>query len=220
GTLWLNGRKLGLNTILWLLIPVAIYLFYYFSFRVDPDPKRYQQIYFNFETFIRGRDTIFSLFISFGSLWLLAFCSFIRELNKNKTRQEKFLFWSTIYFTIITVIVTLFFTRARETRILFPPFIFLIPFALNELKKLVSILSLFKSRTLFLLLGCCSYFLTELGLNLAYVLIPEFEYRGCPETAYISLGIHISIILIILEIYLINFYGYINNKLRLSQKLS
>ena len=77
-----------------------------------------------------------SLIDGFGFMWVAGFVGLVMLARRRRTRAESLLLWGTILAVPWTTFFTTFFTLVRETRILFPPFIFVIPLAMVGLKPI------------------------------------------------------------------------------------
>lgn len=190
-------------------VPVVIYAVYYFIVWQTPDPARYSLILFNFENPLRASDTLFSLFISFGVLWPLSLVALVSRNTDPSVRLLKFGTWFTLPATLV---LTLFFTNARETRILFPPFVFMIPLAVMALQAIYGYLkpklSLRFSITALLIIAT----LMASGVWLGYAAFPEFEYRRCQNFQQMWAGIHFGLIFSLLAFWIARAWSRINNR--------
>jgi hypothetical protein len=187
--------------ILWLLMPLIVYGGFYAIVWQEPDPKRFQLIHFNFENAIRARDTLYSLFISFGFVWVAAAVSLVRSWATGKSAKDRWTNWGAVITVPTTVVLALFFAFTRETRILFPPFVFLLPLALTEL---ILIYNRLKGKLR--LRVCASWVIAfaiflGIGIYLGKAAFPSFEFRGCPPFSRFLAGLHFGMILNLLAHY-------------------
>ncbi|MDH4035043.1 MAG: hypothetical protein OEV80_14735, partial [candidate division Zixibacteria bacterium] len=190
-------------------VPVVVYAVYYLVVWQTPDPARYSLILFNFENPLRTSDTLFSLFISFGFLWPLALAGLVRKGVDPSARFLKLGTWLTLP---VTLVLTLFFTNARETRILFPPFIFMIPLTLVALKSVYDWLKprlswRFAAVGLIVLVA-----LMTVGVWLGYEAFPEFEYRRCQNFQRMWAGIHFGLIFSLLAFWIVRMWSRGNDR--------
>lgn len=206
---WLLAKNKPPAKILWLLVPVVVYGLFYAIVWQEPIASRYRLIDFNFETALRSRDTIFSLYISFGVIWLLAGVSLVRQLAGKLEVSDKILTWGLILSVPATVVVALFLSCARETRILFPPFVFALPLALYEIQGLTRIVDRIRKRGHLTSLILGGGVLAAFGLYLSFLIFPAFEFRNCARFAQQWSGVHFGAILITLALYVAS---YINRK--------
>jgi hypothetical protein len=120
-----------------LLIPIIGYgLYRYFQFP-EIAPGRFAQWAKNFANAEMTRQTLYSLFISFGWLWA-AFLLAIQAMPNDRSNvggdNEAKLRISALIMTPLAVAVVLFMVTARETRIFFPPFVYLVPLGVLWIK--------------------------------------------------------------------------------------
>lgn len=93
---------------------------------------------YNFETALRVNDTVVSLIIAFGPLWVLALIGFFQVKKDQATPYRTLLLWGFAVSLPLHLVFGLAGGMARETRLLFPPFVFVIPLALIALRSLVA----------------------------------------------------------------------------------
>jgi hypothetical protein len=183
-----------------IILPVILYLPYYFL-NYQPAPmKRFGLIMFNFENSLRTKDSLFSIYISFGFIWITAIVELVTRNRVIQHDKDRLLYWGGIITTLLTLLLALFLTNIRETRILFPPFIFLIPLSLTLLKAIHNYIHRDLARKMkiaFLLFFHATMFV---GILLMRLLIPRFEFRQCVNYCHewggINFGLAISILLI------------------------
>ena len=197
---WLRCEKIPRRRLVLLsLLPLLIYAVFYAITWQEPDPVRFSLIQFNFENHLRTSDTLFSLFISFGFMWLAAPAS----IAAGKSNQAFRLLWLGAILTVpATVFLTLFLTNARETRILFPPFVFMIPLTLLTLRAIFHDLRA-RFRPVSAILGLVLFSaLMAVGIWLGYEAFPDFEYRRCQNFQRLWAGIHFGLILSLIGYYI------------------
>ncbi len=196
---WLRCEKIPRRRLVLLsLLPLLIYGIFYAIVWQDPDPARFSLIQFNFENHLRTSDTLFSLFISFGFMWLAAPAAFRGGRSGSAFRL---LWWGAILTVPATVFLTLFLTNARETRILFPPFVFMIPLTLLTLRAILCDL---RGKMSLRLAACGLALFASLmagGVWLGYAAFPDFEYRRCQDFQRLWAGIHFGLILSLIGYY-------------------
>ena len=122
-----------------LLIPVVVFGAYYASVWEHPDPVRWSYYVYSFENPARTADSIISLIDGFGFLWIVAAFGFVRLARQKRDRTQSLIFWSALYAVPITTAFATLYTLIRETRILFPPFLFVIPLAVWEIEALIPV---------------------------------------------------------------------------------
>ncbi len=120
-----------------LLIPIIGYgLYRYFQFP-EIAPGRFAQWAKNFANAETTRQTLYSLFISFGWLWAV-FALTVRAMPHEKGGgdgdNEAKLRISALIIMPLAVAIVLFMVTARETRIFFPPFVYLVPLGVLWIK--------------------------------------------------------------------------------------
>ncbi len=207
----------SLNKIVLIVLPIIIYFLYRLFLWEDINPKRWELIYFNFATQNRSNDTLISLFLSFGFIWLLYFAGFIRLFYKKVLKEYRLLLVGSISTLILTIIIALFFAFTRETRILFPPFVFVIPIALIALKSITT----FKYKSNW---NCLKYILSAIllgfliysGISYVKYLDIQCDFWAGSDIKFLLTGIHFGVILFILYLYLIRILKILYNWGRLS----
>jgi hypothetical protein len=190
-------------------VPVAIYAIYYFIVWQTPDSARYSLILFNFENPLRISDTLFSLYISFGVLWPL---SMVALFGKNSDRPVRLLKIGTWLTLPATLVLTLFFTNVRETRILFPPFLFMIPLAVLTLQRIFEYLRP-RMSVKFAAIGLVIFAaLMTIGVWLGYEVFPDFEYRRCTNFQRQWAGIHFGLIFSLIAFWIARAWSRTNDQ--------
>ncbi|UCE25606.1 MAG: hypothetical protein JSU74_06050 [Candidatus Zixiibacteriota bacterium] len=157
-----------------------------------PEPGQFSLFGFNFESPLRTSDTLFSLFISFGFMWFLVLIGLLRRRD---SEENQLLYWGTIITVPLTIIIVLFFARARETRLFFPPFIFVIPICVMALKSIYANLTARLTRSGWILALAVFVVFMAVGIVAGQAAFPEFEYRRCPNFQRLWAGIHFGLIL-------------------------
>ena len=190
------GRR---DRVIMALIPIAIYgLYALFTFQ-QPEEVRFHNFDKNFLNPEWAKNSVFSFIISFGFVWVTAYVALIalgKRLMEDATKSWVAL-GAAIMVPLITVI-TFTMTLARETRIFFPPFVFLIPLTLwvfHEYREQL----IWYYRKYYGLLGLATAIaVTWFGIKAARVLFPSFDFRGLVEFTQVYLGIHIALALLFL----------------------
>jgi hypothetical protein len=187
-----NPRLSALNLVILAAAPVILYgAFYAYNWQT-PKPKRFELILFNFETPLRTSDTLFSVFVSFGFMWLTSLIGVVRRAG---SLTPQLLRWGTTIMLPATVIFALFLTNARETRILFPPFLFVIPICVCVLDEVYLRLKS-KIRPSGLFSGAIvAAVLMAVGVVMGHLAFPAFEYRRCEPFQRLWAGIQFGLIL-------------------------
>jgi hypothetical protein len=198
-----NRFLLSTAKIFYSSLPVIIFGSFLALVWQDPEPKRFELIKFNFENALRTRDTLFSVYISFGFLWLTSIMTIFKLAGREKDKITRLIFWGGVITLTINTIITLFFTFARETRILFPPFVFVIPLSLLILEPVHKYFRKTLPRLKRVLLLIVFHALMIGGVYLAWVIFPYFEYRQCADYCREWAGINFGIIIMLILIYLV-----------------
>ncbi len=194
----LSGKIDWKKTAVLLAFPVIVYGAYFLNVRM---PYQYT-IFFNFESAIRARDTIFSVFISFGLMWSLLPVALLIQAWQRMTSSGRFLVISSVYSMAVTLIFVLIFGRARKTRLLFPPFVFMIPLSLMIIRPCLDFFYKYTGRTGKIAFILVLIILMAAGIFAAFAVFPEFEFRQCAnycrQWAGINIGLMVSLIFLII----------------------
>jgi hypothetical protein len=192
-TYWLFSPDRSIRGLLSVITaPIVLYGSYYAFSWQSPEADRFSLIIFNFDNPLRTSDTIFSLFISFGLLWVT---TLIGLSCKRTSPSSRLLFWGAVTTLPMTLIITLFLACARETRLLFPPFLFVIPLSLIVLRTIYCHITTVVNRHSILTGLLVFAMLMSLGIILGNLTFPAFEYRRCPNFQRLWAGIHFGLIL-------------------------
>ena len=112
-----------------LLPPTAYGLFRVYKW--EPiDPYRWQLFNDNFQNPGTTQDSIVSILVCFGALWLLALLGLRATSQMKDVTSRRLLRWGMATAVPLTTAVALLFTFVRETRILFPSFVIIVPLSL------------------------------------------------------------------------------------------
>ncbi len=134
---WGRPRNSYIKIIAALLIPFIGYGLYRYLQFPNIASGRFEQWARNFGDGEATRQTLYSLFISFGWLWA-AFLLAIRAVPRNTSDLAGQIYaklrTSALIMTPLAVAVVLIMVTARETRIFFPPFVYLIPLGVLWIK--------------------------------------------------------------------------------------
>ncbi|MCH9024508.1 MAG: hypothetical protein IH931_04160, partial [candidate division Zixibacteria bacterium] len=194
-----NRQKLGVRKLsLVLSIPIIIYGVFTLIMYQTPDPNRWSLFAYNFENTARAADSVVSLWISFGFLWFLGVAGAVSIFAKRSEPKFRILFWGAVTALPLTMILGIFLTYVRETRILFPPFVFLIPLALVALKNLWEKLPAEKSKAFWIIAACSGALLITAGVLIAPYLWPEFDYGSSSKLRRDFAGVQIGLSLLLL----------------------
>ncbi|MCH7946896.1 MAG: hypothetical protein IIC66_03760, partial [candidate division Zixibacteria bacterium] len=150
----------------------------------------------NFENSARTADATVSIVNAFGFVWLLAMAGMVKLSRQARTASQEFCFWGVILLLPINTMMVATFALIRETRLLFVPFLFVIPIALwfgqamwNSMKTRHS-----NVRIIFASLLGTALFLIA-GVYLAELIWPVFEYQSSTELRRNIAGINIGLAL-------------------------
>ena len=188
--------------ILCLAAPVVIFAVFRAAVSETPHLGRFFLVMFNFEHALRTSDTLFSLYISFGFVWVAAVIPVIRSLRGAKNPTDRFLVLAAVVTVPANVILALLFTYARETRIFFPPFIFLIPLSLLTLRAAHVFLRKELSRARRVIVLIVFHALMFTGIFLAKLVFPHFEFRQCVGYCHDWAGINFGLAVTLAGLYL------------------
>jgi hypothetical protein len=197
---------LGINTfcvgrskwskILAAVLPVIIYGAFYAALFEAPEQKRFELLQYNFETLPRTANSLFSLFIAFGAIWvawLFSVRSFLRKGRVDAgSRELRFLAWGSLLAVAPTLFLGLVLALARETRIFFPPFVFIIPLAVVWLQERMRMVDKGRRKQrLWMALATAGAIIA--GISLIGNIKPDLDYRNCPDFCYLWAGTHIGL---------------------------
>lgn len=165
-----RGRR---QALLWPAVALIMMLAARFAISGAHGGEPQVELAFNFDGPQRTRDTIFALTGSLGVLWLTGPAGLTR-LDSGPVRV--FLLIGSLVTVAGYTSSTLLLGRAREMRLFFPPFVFLIPLTLCFLRGVYPAVSacLREHR---LRLAVVSIVCLSLGMLCSWQLFPEFEYR-------------------------------------------
>jgi hypothetical protein len=139
GIWWLRAELGRPRLVVSLLLPLVISISYRLAVSESQDVERFTFLAsFNFESAARRVDTFASLIIAYGYLWVLSGAGFIRTVRIKTTPHRRRLLAGFLLTLPVTVALTLVASFAQETRIFFPPFVFVIPISLIAVRSLVS----------------------------------------------------------------------------------
>jgi len=150
---------------------------------------------YNFDGFARSRDTLFSLFTAFGAFWVVAPYQALRGKSEGLIGVRAIrlgTLWLLPAFTVITVVLM----YARETRLFFPPFIFVIPMVLafiREHRDAIERLRIgpWPAVNVLLLVG-----LIAACIAIATALLPSFEYRDWQDGNRVLFGLDLALLVL------------------------
>lgn len=177
-----------------LLLPLIIFIGYMAITLVPPDMRRFINFDKNFLDPAWAKNSIFSFMVSFGVLWVILSASLIADARETFSDfRRSFLVAGALYSVPLVVLTTFTLTLARETRLFFPPFVFVIPLALLFLSDHRKLFTRFYSRWYGLPGLAISVAAFWLGQVVAPLLFPEFEFRAGLRITQIYFGIHLGL---------------------------
>ena len=197
-TLWWQRAGIRRSS---LVFPAVVPLLLYGLFRVwrwdRIDPTRWKLAADNFSDARTTQDSLVSLIIAFGIMWLLALAGlwWMSEISDKTNRS--ILRWGMATAVPLTTAVALLFTFARETRIMFPSFVIIVPLSLVTLRAGWNHIA--RHRWLWLF-GVAAALVPAIwvGLDLADKLFPKFAYGATAMFRRDIAGIHIGLGLVFL----------------------
>lgn len=178
-----------------LLLPIIVYGSYYGINYEPSDPKRWTLITYNFANSARTADSTVSLCNAFGFVWIPAIFGAISVWNKKLRDSWDLCLSGAIVAVVLTLILGIFFTLVRETRILFPPFIFVIPLAVYSIREYWRKLIGTRSVNFWLSTVIITAILIALGILVSQVVWPPFEYSGSAKMRRDFAGVNIGLMM-------------------------
>ena len=181
------------------LIPLIVYGVFAALTYQTPEPERFHQFRRNFVNAAWAANAAYSLIISFGYLWVTSFLSLVRYGTTIFTqRRLSFLVVGASFAVPATIVLTFLTTFARETRLFFPPFVFIIPLSLWMIREKSATLQWFyrwgRGVPAIIMLALATWF----GIWAARILFPSFDYRSEQHFSQVFLGIQIAIAILIM----------------------
>jgi hypothetical protein len=186
-------RKKEWYRVLWLpvaaVIIIAVIRFFLFTTGAFSGNLEYK-LAFNFESFIRSRDTLYSLLVSLGFLWPVGIYELVR-VRSSSYRHSNFLRFGASLTAITFVTLTLLFAQARETRLFFPPVIFFIPLVLIFVRSIHSYLAAIMYRLGKVRISVLLLILFIAAQACALLVFPDFDFRTWKDGHRIWFGLHL-----------------------------
>ncbi|MDF1545767.1 MAG: hypothetical protein P1R58_11780, partial [bacterium] len=152
---------------------------------------------YNFDSFIRGRDSILYLWISVGFLWLIGIYRALRGRIDNRPHGQLIRF-AALFTAAGFISSTILLARMRESRLFLPAVIFLIPVALDYLDEALPRLKILWQRTNWPVGAVALLALVAVSIHLPKLLFPEFEFRTCQSAVYNYGAIHLGLSILFL----------------------
>ena len=155
--------------------------------------NRFNCFYFNFDNYQRIIDTLFSAIISFGFMWFTGIYQIFQK-NRYDIKYYNMLRWGGLFTIIIFTTSTLTITLARETRLFFPPFMFIIPLTLIFIKDHSQLIKEILSDKKFILLNLISIpIFIGISIFITFSIFPNFEFRAWKDGNHVFLIINLTI---------------------------
>ncbi len=196
---WERNQQSRARLLTMLCAPPVIYGLYRWIVYEEFELQRFNHLQFNFENALRINDTVVSAFIAFGFLWLTVMIGLMKRRAQNTDVSSRLVLWGVVITLPITFLLTISCGMARETRIFFPPFLFVIPISLYVLGDLYNRLRPQWSWGRGLISACGGVVSIGLGYLAARVLFPEFDYFANSvfrrQIAGIHMGLSLSIVI-------------------------
>jgi hypothetical protein len=191
---WQNEETSRTRKWLTLGLPVVLFGLYALNFHHLPEGGRLDHFSKNFLSPERTSDSLYSLLVSFGVLWLTTVLGLARETRiLFRYPHSRLMVIGALTMIPVSTFMALNFGLARETRLFFPPFVFMIPISLWYIAGRTRLLARVFSMG-YGIPGAVSMVLSlGVGIALANLLFPTFELRGWPEFARAYLGVHLGL---------------------------
>lgn len=178
-----------------VLLPLGVFLLFWFLVHTAPEEARWHVFAKNFLNSARSQDVVYSVLVSFGFLWATYALALVLRVRNQLSDREGVIWHGAAYAVIVYTVTGLVFGLARETRLFFPPFLFVIPVSLWLLQHIAPMLRRYYS-AVYGLAGILTVTLTIwAGITIANLAFPSFDFRGWPDFARTYLGVHIGLTL-------------------------
>ncbi|MCP4686005.1 MAG: hypothetical protein GY867_11270 [bacterium] len=139
------------------------------------------------------RNSLYSLFMGYGWLWLLApFALLSRRVRDTLAGEKNVIRYGSLWGTLMVVGVVLTSAYARETRLFFPPFVFIIPLVMAFLRGHRDAYQWFFKLRRFPWVVVLAGTSLVAGYYLANWLFPDFDYRSAEPFARLYFGLHVA----------------------------
>jgi hypothetical protein len=180
------------------LLPLVAYIPFRVLVSSRWDFDRWAYWRYNFANPGRTTDTVVSLILAFGIVWLLAAMGCFVLYRDRLWPNRGFVLFGAATTVPITVMVTLTASFARETRIFFPPFVFMIPLALLGFRWLVQRLTEVIAVRLTPVVVASMAVLIPLGFWVVKQYLAAVDYRSNSAFRRQLTGLHIGLSLAVL----------------------
>lgn len=195
GVVYLGDRTQKIRLAAAIAAPLLLFGVFFASVWQTPEPVRFRLIEFNFDGFLRTRDSIYSIFMAYGWLWLGCILALLEKAPaETDPALHRALKVGTLYAVPATLIFACAFTLVRETRILFPPAVLIVPLVTLYLQeKGARVGTAIRRNGWRWAIVLVALALLGLGIWLGHVAFPKFEYRSCPVFSRLWAGVQIGI---------------------------
>lgn len=195
--LYRKEKNISTLQLLLLVSPALLYIVYRGTFFPDFLPGRFTRLLANFGSLGELHQSLFSLFISFGYLWVVGLFfdnkSFSKSIKDGGILSANF-HRSALAVGLLGVLIVLLAALARETRLFFVPFLFIIPLGLKNITALWSQIKITsKAKTAALILMVLAFFQT-----LSIFIFPSFNYLPMIDFHRVLFALHATLIVLVL----------------------
>ncbi|MCM2272761.1 MAG: hypothetical protein NDJ18_09445, partial [candidate division Zixibacteria bacterium] len=192
---WIFGDTHGRRTrVLISLAPLLVYLpFFLPAYRATVPMEEIGSI--NWGTAERSANSLFSLINSFGWLWLtwvFGTVFFFTRPAHARNSESRFLVWSSLFVVGITLASVLSIGFVRETRLLFPPFLWIIVGSLWWIEHAAQTVSRWPIWGKFLVVPA-AILAIYYAMPLGKAWLPVLDYRNCEAVCQGWLGVQIGL---------------------------
>lgn len=170
-----------------IILFVGERLYFHPHLSAIPDFK----LLFNFDGLLRTSDTIFSVIVSLGFVWITGLLGLVSNSGFESDRL-RFLKWGGIWTVVGFTASSLLFGQVRESRLFVPTMVFLIPLTIVWWRSRRPAFRQLTGATPKWGQSAVALVLVALGIGLATVIFPEFEYRAWRDGSWVWLGLNIA----------------------------
>lgn len=182
-----------------MLIPVAVFVGYRIFAFDGFAQESFSNLAFNFSNIPQSRQTIFSLLMSFGAFWVWAGEGLKKRLFNSSLEHDELyrqLALSALVVGGAAVVSTLLLAYARETRLFFTCFVFIIPLALitvYESRAFETIRQYVKSSSK-VRLSLIALGFSALGIIVSSLVFPTFPFLPEKDIHRWLFGLHLGLV--------------------------
>lgn len=190
---WQLASGSRLAKITQLLLPLVVAAGIWLAVDHEPAAKTIHGISENFRDENWTRNSLYSLYMGLGWLWLPAAVALLSgRVRKSIPPQAQFIRYGSLWGTLLVVTIVLWTAYARETRLFFPPFLFVIPLVMCLLREYSSSFEWLFSWSRLVL--SCMLIAASLwaGVHVSWLLFPDFDYRSAEPFARLYLALHVA----------------------------